>query len=61
MTKKDYILIAEAIEGTLNNSYQWEQREKEAIHEVAERIAEALQKDNTRFDSIRFLEACGVK
>ena len=51
MTRKDYVLIAEAIKragGPDANAY-----------EVAHYIAFALRRDNPRFERARFMEACG--
>lgn len=63
MTKKDYILIANAIKE------QWQLSKKHsehpqhsglAIHNTALRLAYAFKQDNPRFDVDRFLTACGV-
>lgn len=59
MTKKDYILIAEVL-NTLGQ--RAEAVQMTGLHrKTCEEMSEKLQADNTRFDSIRFLEACGVK
>lgn len=58
MTKKDYILLAQALKDnhpTINDGM---------IHlsvwnSIVLDIAKALQSDNPRFDSARFLTACG--
>ena len=55
MTKKDYVLIAEAIKYALEN----ERNDISTVRSVADRIAEKLQDDNPRFDWDRFLTACG--
>lgn len=63
MTKKHYELIAKAIKK------QWDVQvsitgtgdKSLAIHETALRIAHALKDDNNKFDTDRFLTACGVK
>jgi hypothetical protein len=58
MTKKDYILIAQAIRGMyprdgLITAEAW------AIRlDVAERLAAYLSTDNPRFDRDKFIEAC---
>lgn len=57
MTRKDYVLIADALKhaaacdpGT----------EGGGIYRAAVCIADALAADNPRFDRARFLQACGV-
>ena len=59
MTKKDYILIAEAIKHSSSNA-QGNLSEECAIQYVACNIADVLEKENTRFNRSRFLIACGV-
>lgn len=59
MTKKDYILIAEAIKKT-SDSAKGNLSEECAVQATACNIADVLERDNTRFDRSRFLEACGV-
>lgn len=62
MTRKDYVLIAEAIRAV---SKDWERAASEshraigaaAIAGVAREIALALSRDNPRFDRARFLAA----
>lgn len=59
MTRKDYVLIAAAIKAVTEehsadsvvNGITW----------TAERIADALARDNPRFDRERFLKAAGVQ
>jgi hypothetical protein len=53
MTRKDYVLIAQAIADVYCDS--------EAQLLIADSISQALQADNARFDRARFLTACGVK
>jgi hypothetical protein len=64
MTRKDYILIAEALKAarvpsTLGNT------NKAIYHNGVDNavvfVTLALAKDNPRFDSERFLEAAGVR
>ena len=57
MTRKDYILIAEAIEAIRADFGD----NPVSLDVVAEELASALQADNARFDNARFLTACGVK
>lgn len=63
MTRKDYILIAEAIKLAHDGSHS-EQRdvsaiERAAIYDTASLIARALRRDNDRFERAAFMEACG--
>jgi len=63
MTKKDYILIAEAIK-----TYTDEERDNKAdsnhayyvLKNLANNLANKLYEDNARFDRDKFLKACGV-
>ena len=59
VTKKDYILIAaslksahDIIPATIDGHH--------AVYRAAEHVADALQRDNPRFDFSRFMTACGV-
>lgn len=56
MTKKDYKLIADAIAETKRNSLV---EEWPTMDRIAESLADNLAKDNPRFDSAKFLVACG--
>ena len=50
MTKKDYVKLAEAIkEGTATPYF------------VVNVLIPALERDNPRFDRVKFLIACGLK
>jgi hypothetical protein len=60
MTRKDYQLIASGILSELR-CYDNQTPENKAIKELAERLSYELGMDNPRFDSNRFLTACGVK
>ncbi len=51
MSRQDYILLASVIFEA--------KAEGLSIDETAERLAEKLLKDNPRFDTARFLQACG--
>ena len=55
MTRKDYVLIAEAIKEAHRLT-----SEKAGAGVVAYMLANTLQADNPRFDRARFLDACGV-
>lgn len=76
MTKKDYILIASAInemathydEGKEyaterdDSIYYSDQSSREmAMYDVATLLAIKLGKENPRFDTDKFLKACGVQ
>lgn len=63
MTRKDYVLIAEALKHARD---QIPATGEHVAHELlgnsssARSIANALADDNPRFDRARFLQACGV-
>lgn len=59
MTRKDYILIAEALKVSRLRA----EREDIALGNdyAAKAIADALGRDNPRFDRERFLKAAGVQ
>lgn len=57
MTRKDYILIADALLSALNESDGREQRK--GIDCAIVNLAWRLGKDNPRFDRERFLKASG--
>jgi len=60
MTRKDYVLIAKTFNnlmGDFNNCGD----DSVSLSLVAQELADTLAKDNPRFDSARFLVACGVK
>lgn len=54
MTRKDYVMIAEVIATSWHDS-------AETKRTIAQNMADALETDNPRFDTARFLDACGVK
>jgi len=60
MTRKDYVLIARALNDsrpiTSSNQFAHAQHHNDCTF-----IARALANDNPRFDRERFLEACGVQ
>ena len=60
MTKKDYILIAASIKAQRGFSTQPKCLTEEILDGLAHRLAAVLASYNPRFDSARFLEACGV-
>lgn len=64
MTRKDYIVIAAALKETRSQICQKEPDTEELLDGVScasEYIADALSRDNPRFDRERFLKACGVQ
>lgn len=58
MTKKDYILIAEAIE---KHRKSYGGRTDSVVKEVVHALCTAFEMDNSRFDAMRFTEACMQK
>lgn len=57
MTRKDYVAIAEAIKSETD---EWSSRDQaNAVYFVAKRLARVFQRDNTRFETDRFMAACG--
>lgn len=58
MTRKDYELIADAIK---QHSAAANPDAAAAVRRVAHELTEALSADNSRFDTSRFLKACGVE
>ena len=60
MTKKDFELIAEAIAGMQDKYDGQDWSINGAMYPFARQLADALEKSNPRFDSEKFLKACGV-
>jgi hypothetical protein len=65
MTRKDYVLLAEALKGA-RSSYSSATLPNVAIYHngvdnAAHRVCEALARENAAFDRARFLKACGVE
>lgn len=73
MTRKDYVLIADAIRGLLADiergndkltATDWSRAILEGEHlgarNAASRLADSLRQDNPRFDRTRFMAACGL-
>ena len=54
MTRKDYILIAAAVNLTTRR-YGWE---RSYTVQIAEELKDALRRTNVNFDDDRFLRAC---
>ena len=59
MTRKDYVLIAEAIEPVVTATHL-DPLVIAGARRTAFRLADSLAADNPRFDHDRFLKACGV-
>ena len=55
MTRKDYTLIALAIKTQCAPH-----NDSDTVWQVANAISDSLALDNPRFDSFRFMQACGV-
>ena len=61
MTRKDYVMIAEAIRTQIELSEKFQEEEARAgAQNIAYDLALRLGNDNPRFDYNRFLVACGV-
>jgi hypothetical protein len=63
MTKKDYIIIAQAIKTSLTGlSYASVNmgETNRCVETIAKNLCGYLLKDNNKFDTTRFLQACGV-
>ena len=65
MTRKDYVLIADAIRDALATDVEFDialpEREASGIHRAALRLSDRLEQDNPRFDREMFLRACSLK
>jgi len=63
MTRKDYVMIAETIKGSINyeQSFNNNQAGVNSLKFLALTLSSLLEEDNPRFDRARFLTACGVK
>lgn len=57
-SKRDYVAIAEIVERV--RSEHWNQAAG-VLAEVAHQLADYFAQDNPRFDSERFLTACGIE
>ena len=55
MTRKDYVLIAQTLSRFTGDSGDVIDRDA-----IAQKLADAFESDNPRFDRFRFLVACGV-
>ena len=74
MTRKDYVLIAKALNAALvdikrdsESEYLTDRArailsgERAGVHMVALRLADQLRSDNPRFEHARFLKAVGIE
>jgi hypothetical protein len=64
MTKKDYILLAEALKSSKPEnlgSFSMKSAEIVQWETTLKVLTKALQQDNPRFNEKTFLEACGCK
>jgi hypothetical protein len=61
MTRKDYVLIAAACAKAYATFSPRSSNHSNGARYVAECLADALGRDNPRFDRERFLAACGVQ
>jgi hypothetical protein len=62
MTRKDYELIAKALNTQMEMSVLCEEEAGiYAVTNIACDLADTLVRENPRFDRARFLSACGVK
>lgn len=59
MTRKDYILIAEALKEA--HAYAIDAARRLGVASAAYHVADALAYDNPRFDRELFLRNCGVQ
>ena len=60
MSKKDYVLIAGAINRRLGTFSNEATDCIYTVQDIANDLARVLAQDNPRFDYSRFIEACGV-
>lgn len=63
MTRKDYVLIAEAIKGAVSYEAEFNNNEAgaDALKKFSVTLSALLLSDNPRFDVNRFFDACEVK
>jgi len=64
MTKKDFIVIAEIVRehgNIFSHNCSFDDGAKFAANRIARELAIIFKQQNPRFDSQRFLDACGVK
>ena len=62
MTRKDYVAIAGAFQGAHTSlRVHFPVASFQGWRVAIDHVADALAKDNPRFDRARFLQACGVQ
>ena len=64
MTKKDFIAVAEIIRehgNILSINGDFDDGAKFAANRIARELAKVFKQQNPRFDTARFLEACGAE
>lgn len=59
MTRKDYVMIAEAIRDAASPASGADGPRAQTALRIADYIADGLYNDNPRFDRKRFMAACG--
>lgn len=62
MTRKDYVLIARALKDARSITVDRNGNSRSSTEWLAAvtSVSDALMRDNSRFDSARFLDACGA-
>jgi hypothetical protein len=62
MTKKDYEVIAKAIYWSLiqSSKLEWQDHYIDQFRMTARHVANALERENPRFNRDLFMQACGV-
>ena len=64
MTKKDFIAVAEIIRehgNIFSHNCSFDDGAKFAASRIARELAKVFKQQNPRFDTARFLEACGAE
>ena len=65
MTRKDYIRFAAMLKdmriANVNPDYPWKHADKPTLDAVVLDTARIFAADNSRFDRVKFLKACGVE
>jgi DNA-directed RNA polymerase subunit K/omega len=60
MTKKDYILIANAIRKEVERARQEKEEGVISLNNLLENLGEEFIKENKNFSFPRFIDACGI-
>jgi hypothetical protein len=61
MTRKDYILIAAALKAAADYTKRFPDQPADTFVTAVHTLADALARDNPRFDRERFLKAAGMQ